>query len=55
MRLLACFVLSWLFIGGGCGDLVEARYEGSDQTWHDRFVGDSCERCPECCTGPIEE
>ena len=55
MRLLALTVFSILFLGGGCGDQVEPRFEGDDSSWHDRFIDDSCERCPECCTGPIDE
>ena len=28
-------------------DLSDEEYEG--QHWHDRYVKDSCKRCPECC------
>lgn len=28
----------------------------SDETWHDRYVADSCKRCPKCCvTIPPEQ
>ena len=29
-------------------DLTQPQYPG--QTWHERYVADNCERCPECCS-----
>ena len=45
---------AWLFMLLGacviyaCG--AEEDSAESEEHWHDRYVRDHCERCPECCT-----
>ena len=45
---------AWLFLLVGacviyaCG--AEEDSAESEEHWHDRYVRDHCERCPECCT-----
>ena len=33
-----------------CGEYPELpTRDAEEETWHDRFVADSCSRCPQCC------
>lgn len=49
------------FIPDGCAPVNEQHempdrsvpeYEG--QSWHERYVSDACERCPDCCVAITE-
>lgn len=34
-------------------DRTVPEYEG--QHWHERYINDACERCPDCCVQAIED
>jgi len=47
----------WL---GGCGAVDKPTptpdsYDANCASWHQRYVKDHCDRCPECCTNADDE
>ncbi len=73
LKILTVTGLLGLIVGAGVGagmyfdyietpDSIAKLASDADESWHDRFVADNCERCPECCVkvdesdaGPSED
>jgi hypothetical protein len=55
MKNFLAFMALALFVPDGCG-CVQPTPEPKvqEESWHDRYVQDHCENCPECCV-TIEE
>ena len=48
------FICALVFLGGlstGCPDSVE---DDPSDSWHDAYVADHCDRCPECCVSDAD-
>jgi len=60
LKILTITGLFGLIVGAGVGagmyfdyietpDNIAKLASDANESWHDRFVADNCERCPECC------